>query len=423
MKIGFVSWPLSGHLNPMTALARKLVSRGNEIVLFGLPDVEPIARAANLAFVCYGEKEFPVGSFTEAMAPASKLHGEELLDYTAQVTPRLIKAAIEYLPNLFKETGVEALALDAGYYGLPYIAMGVGIPFVHIWNCLHTDLTGTTPLFLYSWPHETTPEAHARNIEGLKMLAKYAPQIMAITKPYVDKMGMQVDWNDPFASTSKLAIITQTPREFDFPNPNWPAHFHYAGPFHDGEGREQVPFPWERLNGNPLIYASMGTIVNGMEHVYHSILGAAGRLPGIQFVLSIGKNIHPDKLGTIPSNTIVVSSAPQMELLKKATLCITHAGLNTTLESLTQGVPMVAIPIGYDQPGVAARIAYHGVGEFMELEDVTVERLLTLIQRVQENPSYRDKAQNLKRVIERTHGLDVAAGIIEKAFKTDNRVA
>ena len=51
MKIGFVSMPLSGHLNPMTALARKLQSHGNEIVFIGVPDVEPFARAAGLNFV------------------------------------------------------------------------------------------------------------------------------------------------------------------------------------------------------------------------------------------------------------------------------------------------------------------------------------------------------------------------------------
>jgi UDP:flavonoid glycosyltransferase YjiC (YdhE family) len=48
MKLGFVSMPVTGHLNPMTALARKLQSCGNEVVFIGLPDAEPIVRAANL---------------------------------------------------------------------------------------------------------------------------------------------------------------------------------------------------------------------------------------------------------------------------------------------------------------------------------------------------------------------------------------
>jgi UDP:flavonoid glycosyltransferase YjiC (YdhE family) len=103
-------------------------------------------------------------------------------------------------------------------------------------------------------------------------------------------------------------------------------------------------------------------------------------------------------------------------LLKRAALCITHAGLNTVLESLGQAVPMVAIPIGYDQPGVASRIAHHGVGEFLEVEDLTVDRLHGLIQKVLEEPAYRDQALYFRSVITRTRGLDIAADALERAF-------
>jgi len=78
---------------------------------------------------------------------------------------------------------------------------------------------------------------------------------------------------------------------------------------------------------------------------------------------------------------------------------------------------MVAIPIGYDQPGVAARIAHHGVGEFLEIGDVTVGRVQRLIREVLDNPRYRDKARWYRNVIAQTCGLDVAADVIERAFK------
>src|SRR5262249_46371389 len=107
--------------------------------------------------------------------------------------------------------------------------------------------------------------------------------------------------------------------------------------------------------------------------------------------------------------------APQIELLKRATLTITHAGLNTALESLAQGVPMVAIPIGYDQPGVAARIAHHGVGEFVPVEDLDADRLRPLIQRVLTISSYGERARSFRDVIAQAHGLDVAADVIEQA--------
>jgi zeaxanthin glucosyltransferase len=97
----------------------------------------------------------------------------------------------------------------------------------------------------------------------------------------------------------------------------------------------------------------------------------------MQMVLSVGRNFNPDDLGRIPSTTIVVRAAPQIDLLKRAALCITHAGLNTALEALAQGVPMVAT-------GVAARIAYHGVGEFIEVGNLTTRRRSDLITKIEE---------------------------------------
>jgi zeaxanthin glucosyltransferase len=417
MKIGFLSLPLFGHLNPMTTLARKLQARGNDVVFISIPDAEPMLRAANLKFVPFCEQEYPAGSIAQVWSSVAKLHGEEVLRHsTRELVPGLCKAAFEHLPEKIAEVGVEALVLDKTYFYVELVAMHLGIPYVHIWNVLHVDFSGSTPASIFGWPHETTPEALARNAEGLKITGEILAPLAEVAKPYAEKAGLQIDWTDPVATMSKLAVITQTPREFDYPNIQWPTEFHYTGPFHDGEGREKVPFPWDKLTCEPLVFASMGTLVNGLEFVYRTILDAVRDLSGIQVVLSVGLNIDLDDLGPIPSNTLVVSSAPQIELLKRATVCITHAGLNTTLEALAQGVPMVAIPIGYDQPGVAARIAYHGVGEFLKLEELTVPRLSELVQRVLRKQSYHAKARQLQKVIAGTRGLDLAAEVIERAL-------
>jgi MGT family glycosyltransferase len=299
----------------------------------------------------------------------------------------------------------------------------MSIPYVHIWNILHLDFSGRTPACLYSDPLDTSQAGLERNAAGVQKMGAILGHIAEIARSYAERAGLQIDWSDPAATASKVAVITQTPKEFDFPGIPWPAEFHYAGPFHDDEGREPVPFPWEKLTGKPLIYASLGTLVNGLSDVYQHILEAVAPLQDVQVVLSVGKNIHSENLGPIPSNTIVVRSAPQIELLKRASLCITHAGMNTTLESLGQGVPMVAIPIGYDQPGIAARIAYHGAGELIEVDELTTDRLRALIKNVLRNPRYRERADYFRKVIAKTHGLDVAADVIEQAlhkYEMDN---
>jgi len=418
MKIGFVSMPLSGHLNPMIALARRLQSRGNEVVFFGVPDVEPFARAAGLDFVPYGETEYPVGSIDKVYSSVATLHGFEVVRHSCMdLNPDLTRVAFDYLAEKLAITGVEALVIDTVHFFIELVPLSMSIPYIHIWNVLHLDFSGATPPSLFSSPLDTSPEGLKRNAANLHKLGAILGPIAEVARSYAEKVGLKIDWNDPAATVSKLAVITQTPKEFDFPGIPWPAQFHYAGPFHDDEGREPVPFPWEKLTNKPLIYASLGTLVNGLDDVYKHILEAVQPLEDVQVVLSVGKNIDPENLGPIPSNTIVVRSAPQIELLKRAALCITHAGLNTTLESLAHGVPMVAIPIGYDQPGTAARIAHHGTGEFIEVDELTTDRLRGLIEKVLQDSSYRERADDFQKVISKTRGLDVAAYVIEQAFQ------
>ena len=421
IKIGFLSQPLTGHVNPMTALARKLRSRGHEVVFIGVPDMESAVRAADLDFVPFCENEFPLGSVAKRWGAVANLHGLDVVRYTArELTPPLVKASLEHLPRKIGETGVNALVLDSLYRFLELAPIHLRVPYVQIWNVLHFDVSGSTPLAFYSWPHETSPEALARNAGGLQIMRELGKSMMPIIQSYTERNGLGIDLSNPAATVSKLAVITQTPKEFDFPIPHLPPQFHYAGPFHDNGGRALVPFPWEKLNGKPLIYASMGTLVNGQTNAYRMILEAVSEFPDMQIVLSVGKAFSLEDLGPVPPNTIVVRIAPQIELLKRAALCITHAGLNTALEALAQGVPMVAIPIGYDQPGVAARIAYHGVGEFVEIASLTARHLSELIIKVTSNPAYRDKARWFQKVLAETNGLDIAANIIERVFVKQN---
>ena len=418
MRIGFVSFPISGHLNPMTALARKLQSHGHETLFFGVPDVEPIVRAAGLTFVSYGELEYPVGSLSKLWKPLAQLHGLEVMKYTVEETARgLLEAAFHYLPRKILEARIDGLVIDTAYFFIQLVSIKLDVPFVQIWNVLPRDSSGTTPPSSFSWQLESTPEALAKNKEGLKQVGEMLAPIIPVARAYAESVGLEIDWKNPSSVGSKLAVVAQTPKEFDYPGIPLPPEFHYTGPFHDDDGREPTPFAWEKLNGKPLVYASLGTMLNGLLRIHITILEAAERLPEVQFVFSIGRDINPEIVGPIPSNMIVVAAAPQIELLKWAALCVTHAGLNTALESLGQGVPMIAIPLGYDQPGVAARIAYHGVGESIELDDLSTDTLLRSIQKVLADPSYRKKAHYFEKVIAETHGLDLAAKIIEDAFE------
>src|SRR5262249_57846420 len=97
-------------------------------------------------------------------------------------------------------------------------------------------------------------------------------------------------------------------------------------------------------------------------------------------------------------------------------VCITHAGLNTVLEALGFGVPLLAIPITNDQPGVAARIAHKEVGVVISQDNLSSSDLPALITHAVEDSTLRANAGHLGESISKTDGLATAAGLIEEAF-------
>jgi MGT family glycosyltransferase len=179
-----------------------------------------------------------------------------------------------------------------------------------------------------------------------------------------------------------------------------------------------VDFPWERLDpGRPLAYASMGTLQNGVLRTFRMIAEACAGFR-LQLVISLGGGQDPRLLGDLPGNPVVVGYAPQLALIQRSALTISHGGLNTALESLAQGVPMVVLPVAYDQPGVGARVEWSGAGRSIPVGRLTVDRLRDAVRTVLGTPAYRERAGRLQANIEAADGLNRAADLIEGAFGT-----
>jgi zeaxanthin glucosyltransferase len=406
MKLGFICLNLPGHLNPMTTLARQLQARGYDVVFLYS------SGAAGLPFVPGPEKDH----VNESRPEVSKMQGEDALQFAVRNVLAQTETILNSLPAVVQANGIDALLIDTVQFYAELGAMQLGMPYIHVSNALHFDFSGYTPLCMYDWPCESTPEALARNREGVANFAKILENANAGIRAFAEKAGLKIDWETPHSTLSSSASITQAPKAFDFESSHWPPQFNHTGPFHDGEGREKLDFPWNRLTGEPIIYASMGTILNGRLDVFRTIVAALAKHKGLQLVLSVGDQVDPEQIGPAPSNAVIVKQAPQLELLKQTSVCITHAGLNTVLESLAQGVPQVAIPVTFDQPGVAARIADKRTGVVTSLDKLSVDHLSTLLNEVLNNSTYRDNARKLQKAITEANGLAVAADLIEESL-------
>ena len=409
----------SGHLNPMTTLGHELLSRGHRVTLFGVPDAQSKTLAAGLEFWAIAESDFPKGSTSQALAQLGKLSGLAALRYTVNLVTQSAAVLLRDAPAAIKEAGVEALLIDQ-VRPVGTVAEYLDIPFISVCSALLLNQEDGVPPCVTTWSYNPTWWARLRNQAGYALFDRIQQPIWKVVSEYRQKWNLP-PYIYPEDQYSKLAQLSQQPVEFEFPRQHLPSCFHFTGSYHNPASREPVAFPFEKLTGQPLIYASMGTIQNRLLEIFQKIAEACNGLDA-QLVISLGGSTRPESLPELPGKPLVVGYAPQLELLQKASLTITHAGLNTTLESLSNGVPMVAIPITNDQPGVAARIAWTGAGEFVPLSRLSVPKLRTAVQRVLTQDSYKQNASRLQEAIRRAGGVSRAADIVEEVISTGKPV-
>lgn len=417
---GIICPATTGHLNTLLPLGRELQKRGHRVTVCGVLDAKAQTVAAGLDFLAIAEAEVPLGAIAEASAQLGEMSGSEALRYSISWLRQSAVILLSQAPDAIKAAGVEALLVDQISPAGGTVAQLLNIPFVTVCSAVVMNQELGVPPFFTNWSYNPALWARLRNSLGYSALNRQTRPIGEAIAQY------RRQWNLPTHTTrndaySDLAIISQQPAQFEYPRRELPQWLHFTGSFHDSTGREPVSFPFEKLTGQPLIYASMGTLQNRLIGVFEKIASACEKLDA-QLVISLGGSANPESLSKLPGNSLVVKYAPQLELLKKATLTITHAGMNTALESLSNAVPMVAIPITNDQPGVAARIAWTGTGEVVPLSRLNVPRLRAAIQQVLTQDSYKNNTTRLQAAINRAGGVRRAADIVEQAISTNKPV-
>jgi len=416
---GLICPASTGHLNTMLPLGKELQRRGHQVTLIGTLDAESATLTAGLEFKAIGEADFPLGSITQTFTQLGKLSGQAALQYTISTLRDLALVLLRDGPEVIKSIGIEALLVDQVSPEGGTIADFLDIPFISICSAVVMNRETSIPPNVTNWDYNPSLLGQLRNRLGYKTLSRIVQPITNVINDYRDQWKLPIP-KSPNERYSQLAQISQQPAELEFPRQQLPACFHFTGPFHSPVGRISSNFPYEKLTGQRLIYASMGTIQNRLIF-FQQIAEVCSELD-VQLVISLGGSAKPESLQGLLGNPLVVEYAPQLELLQKSALTITPGGMNTTLECLTNAVPMVAIPIANDQPGVASRIAWSGCGESIPLKKLSVSKLKTAIQKVLTEDSYKQNAVRLQEAIQRAGGVSRAADIIEQAISTGKPV-
>jgi len=203
------------------------------------------------------------------------------------------------------------------------------------------------------------------------------------------------------------------PRRFHGPDAIIPRTTHFLRHTNQSRPGEALPAWVTGLPHRPTVLASLGTIFYRIPGLLQAIIAALRDEP-VNVVVAIGRDGDPKALGPQPANVHVERYLPQTLLLPHCSLFVTHAGFNSVKESLSFGVPMVAVPIAAEQPYTAERCVALGVADVVSPREWGPERIRAAARTVLGDPSYRQRAWTVQAEMSALPGLERAVDLLER---------
>jgi UDP:flavonoid glycosyltransferase YjiC (YdhE family) len=371
----------SGNAPPQLAVTRELVERGHEVRVLA-------HSAARKRIERTGAEFFEFQQAVPAL-DITRRDTDSLRDWEARTRAgagmRLIKNGLfAFVVDVSRECAemladwpADVVVFDWMLTGAAIAAEGADVPAVALVHCPYPlPVDGAPPLFTGLRPLDGPLGAmRDRVLNGIthRMLRRGLP---LVNKARSEQGLAPLDrWVAQLLSVREVAVLSAP--ELDFSTRGaLPANVRYVGPAfepHNGEWRS----PWPETNTDPLVVASFSTSYMDQQALAQRVLDALSELP-VRALLTAGPALDTRNL-RIPANAQVVDYIPHRAVFPHAALVITHCGWQTINAALADGVPLVCVPDGRDQPDNAARVVLCGAGVRVRksASPATLKRVIT----------------------------------------------
>lgn len=384
-KILFLNGNAHGHMNPTLPLVKELVCRGQEVIYFSTAEFKQKIEAAGAEFIDYG---FQLKQFFEGYRPSGEHPFYSLVEFIIKMDRTVVPLVMEKI----KDAGIDLIIHDAMLGGGNIVARMLKLPAVC--SCtsfamnkpplpLHMLEPGFHPQLdlLYKELEEAGKEWNLDNLEIMDIFFKRENLNLVFTSKMFQPEGESFDESFRFVGLSILARA------------------------------EKNDSLLEELDTGTIIYISLGTINNQYMDFYTKCMEAFGGQK-YKVIMSVGNKVDMAAFGEIPGNIIIRNHVPQLEVLKRTSVFISHCGLNSVNEALYYGVPVIAVPQANDQPMVARRLVNLGAGLSMKMSEITPELLRDYVTQILTNGSYKQKSIELGNSFIQAGGYKIAADYI-----------
>ena len=339
-KILFIVIPEKGHINPSIGVAQHLQSMGHDITFYAPHD---ISEQLNLA----GLHNF--------IGPLERCSDNQGKDFAKQVQDKV------WLRNWIKEllidnayAGIEPLRKIVKNYDIvicdPMIYAAViacekeNILWVALSNSLNPVLDDNISSDL---------------LDTVDWLSESREQLF-------DQIDISFRGCDALSPNLTIAFSTSdlTTRSVEGVKQVGPAKtLHQRG--------DEASFPWGKIIPNiPIIYASFGSQIYHQPEIFNNLIIAISSMP-VQLIAAT----HDLEFDSVPDKVILCGYSPQIEILKKSDILITHGGANSVMESLAANVPVLINPICNDQFHQAYFLEKSKSGRLINLLTMSTEQI------------------------------------------------
>lgn len=415
MRIFQTLFAFSGNAPPQLAVTRRLVERGHEVRVLAHEAARERIESTGAEFLPFRR--------TQPDLDITKPETDTIRDWESRTRFgagrrmlvnglfAVVLDATRECAELLKERPVDAVVLDWMITGAAVAAEGAGVPAFVLGHCPYPlPLDGGPPLFTGLRPVKG-PIGATRD----RLLNRVATRMLSLGLPALNRargeqgLAPLDDWAAQLRGVHEFLMLTAP--ELDYSSRGaLPGNVHYVGPAFEAHSHEWIS-PWPASNSDPLVVMSFSTSYMDQGDMAQRVLDAVADLP-VRALLTAGPALDTLKL-RVPANAQVHAFIPHRSVFPHAALVVTHAGWQTVNAALADGVPLVCIPDGRDQPDNAARVVAVGAGVSVR-KRTSSDKLRRAIADALQNPALKQGAGAMAEALGRSDGAVAVAERVER---------
>lgn len=385
MKILMVNVPFSGHVNPTLALAEELVKRGHKVSYILNNEWKEQIEGIGAEFIPYRNH----GDFRVVLKNGRPKNLLEVLHMW------------KYVYDTIMEVGEQYDVLIYEFYTFIAYAAGVrlGLKVIRQFSTFAVNENNVNAMI-------------SSDNKEIKLL-KNKLFLKLITKIICGKRKLATE--NVITEITKVPVkanIVYTVKEFQINKEEFGKRYFFAGPM-IGKRKCNVHIPYEKMTGR-IIYISLGTIQNEQLSFYKKCIEAWKTSKDVSVIMSVGKKTDIQKLMPIPKNFYVYPYVPQLEVLEKSSVFITHGGMNSVNEGLYFGNRILGIPMDLDQYAVVKQVQELKLGYRLDKECVTPKVLRKIVRKLLRDDEIAKNVKKMSRRMQNAGGAKGAAEFVEK---------